>query len=424
MISIPIVLAIFVVLLALGLFLWLWWVGPQAQVPPHLTDAELRRLEVQDRLRQTNYQILTAIALGATFIATIVQLSLTSRQWNTDYELRLKHEQGQAFGEAVNDLAKSGTEGMESLGGAAAYRLFNLAVQNPEDYYSLSSKALVSLVGKATEKNYLTSSQECFLRVDNPFTSDKSPDWYKLPTDRQEPPLVAEEAISVLGDPQFAKIRSIYKNGTCQPSGLLSADPGPLRLDHFRLDNFDLGARDYSCSSLTQTKLRRVNLRGSTLAGADLGGAQLGDDDVPDSPANTGFLNGKKFTTDVAYSIADWQRYRCFITDLRNADLRGATLENAGLEGVDFAGADLTGAILSGADISRANFADVRGLTSAMLAKACAGQPPRSGEDPYNDEDAQPRGIQKGIIISRCNAKWPQKRMSASTNYSTSAEEK
>ena len=71
MISILPFIVVLAVLLSLAVFFWIWWVAPKDQVPPHLTELELRRLEVQDRLRQTNYQILTALGLGATFIATV-----------------------------------------------------------------------------------------------------------------------------------------------------------------------------------------------------------------------------------------------------------------------------------------------------------------------------------------------------------------
>jgi hypothetical protein len=83
---------ILVVLRGLAIFFWIWWAAPRNQVLPHLTDIELKRLEVQDRLRQTNYQILTALGLGATFLATVFQLTLTSRQWSEDFQLRTVQE--------------------------------------------------------------------------------------------------------------------------------------------------------------------------------------------------------------------------------------------------------------------------------------------------------------------------------------------
>jgi uncharacterized protein YjbI with pentapeptide repeats len=254
-----------------------------------------------------------------------------------------------------------------------------LAIQSPQTYFTPVSAALVSFVRTSTHRNNFGWSQECSL-------DDESFLHHFTDFDRQDGPAGAQAALSVLGDPNFARFGQVYSGGACQPSGFLSIQADVVRLDHFKLDNFDLGNRDFSCASMTQTKLRRVNLRGAKLAGADLSGARLADFDISGTPAATGFFRGTPFSTKAYSEIPKWQRYRCFITDLRNADMRDTVLVDAGLGGVDFEDADMTRADLTGADISRANFKNVRGLTYKMISKACAG-----------DDNNQPRHLDDGI---------------------------
>jgi hypothetical protein len=315
--------------LLLALALYYWWRGPVEQVPPHLSDSELRRLEVQDRLRQTNYQLVTAVGLLATFAATFAQVSLNSQQWNTDYRLRLDHEQAQVFSDAMSELAK---DQAGRVGGHAVYRLRGLALQNPQAYFIPVSDALISFVRTSTRKNDLGWSQECSLEAQsylNPFAD----------FNRQEGPEGALAALSVLGDPSFARFGIVYSREACHQSGLLRIDADQVRLDHFKLDNFDLGNRDFSCSSMTQARLHRVNFRGTKLAGANLSGALLADFDISGTPAATGAFHGGAFSTLAYKRIPEWQRYRCF-----------------------------------SADISRARFTDVHGLTNKMISSACVGQ--------------------------------------------------
>lgn len=382
----------FVVVFSLALWFF-WWRTPQTQVPPHLSDPELRRLEVQDRLRQTQYQVVTAIGLVATFFATVAQLSYNIKQWNTENRLKLYHEQAQVFHDATSDLTK---ENAAHLAGHAAYRLRNLALENPETYYNTVNEALVSFVRTSTADNNLMRSSECAVPAGSGGNF----------VDRQEGPAAALAALSVLGDPAFARYGQVYRRGECRQSGLLSTDADVVRLDHFKLDNFDLGNRDFSCSSMTQTRLRRVNFRGTTLAGANLAGARLADFDIDGSPAAIGGIGDTRgFSIALANSLPEWQRYRCFISDLRDADLRDATLTNAALSGVDFRGADMTGADLCGADISRANFEDVRGLTSKMIKRACVGKTLEgAGNDAVDDENQPISKFKVNLKVNRCYA--------------------
>jgi hypothetical protein len=114
------IFAAVLVILLLAISLYYWWRGPREQVLPHLSETELRRLEVEDRLRQTSYQLVTAIGLFATFAATFAQVSLNTQQWNTDYLLKRDHEQAQVFSDATKDL---GNDKTGDVAGHAAYRL-------------------------------------------------------------------------------------------------------------------------------------------------------------------------------------------------------------------------------------------------------------------------------------------------------------
>ena len=57
---------------------------------------------------------------------------------------------------------------------------------------------------------------------------------------------------------------------------------------------------------------------------------------------------------------------------LKNADLREVWLNYAHLKDADLSGADLTGAILSTAQIQGADLSTARGVTQAMINRACA----------------------------------------------------
>ena len=127
MLSLVLSLAGFAVVVVIVVFVWFWWAAPRDQVPPHLNANELRRLEVQDRLRQTNYQVLTALGLGATFLATIFQFSITTRQWAADYKLKSAQERLTQYTEAIKAI---GTNNSGShVAGITTLQL--LGVQDP-----------------------------------------------------------------------------------------------------------------------------------------------------------------------------------------------------------------------------------------------------------------------------------------------------
>lgn len=379
MISILPFIVVLAVLLSLAVFFWIWWVAPKDQVPPHLTELELRRLEVQDRLRQTNYQILTALGLGATFIATVFQLALTSRQWSQDYQFKISQERLGHYSDALKAIGQEGAPQIAGIGS-----LYNLALQDPAGYHFQVNDVLSALVKKNADKSPMSISLEC----NGPGHELES---------RSEARAEVQAAMTVLGNRRFASYRARVLNGACETGG----DLANLRLDHLYLDELDLGERDFSCASLTQTKLHIVNFRGAWLRGTDFSGARFADFETPLFPEAD--IADKLYTDEKKGGPPDWKKYRCWVTDFRYADLTGAKFEGAALDGADFGGADLTKANLCRADVSRANFTKAKGLTSEMIKESCVG---KSSNDGSTDVTAQPFGLSelfgKEFMIQRC----------------------
>ncbi len=248
-----------IVLLVLTVFLWLWWIGPREQVPPHLTEAELRRLEVQDRLRQTNYQILTAFGLGATFIATVFQLAMTSRQWNQDFELKTVQERLGQYANALKALSERGPAQISGINS-----LSNLALQDPDGYHSPVNDVLSALVRQKATATPMRASQEC--------NEDSS-----APYPRGEATPAIQYAMTALGNRKFASYRDKLVRGACESSSGKSTDLETVRLDHAFLDELDLSGRDLSCVGLSQAQIHVASLRSAILQGTDFRGARIAD---------------------------------------------------------------------------------------------------------------------------------------------------
>lgn len=374
-----------VVLLALAVFFWIWWSAPRDQVPPHLTEAELRRLEVQDRLRQTNYQILAALGLGATFLATVFQLAMTSRQWNEDFELKSAQERLTQYADALKAISERGAPATAGIGS-----LVNLALQDPEGYRSQAHTVLSALVRKeAATTSPMQSSQEC--------GDDHAPQYPRGEAD----PMV-QAAITALGNRALAAYRDKFKfaSGTCESWAEDGRDLVTLSFDHRYLDELDLSRRDFSCLGLSQAQLHLVSFYKTILRGADFRGARIADYETPNFPKDEIIKNGL-YAEGKRPGQPAWRTYRCLATDFRGADLTGADFGGAAVGGADFSGADLTNANFCGADISRANFTAAKGITNSMFDDACVGT---SIDDPFKrtDWDAQPVGLR--FLVFRCHA--------------------
>jgi uncharacterized protein YjbI with pentapeptide repeats len=414
MMSVVLVFAVFFILMLLAVFFWFWWVGPRDQVPPHLTEQELRRLEVQDRIRQTNYQVLTALALGATFLTTLFQFLISSQHWTTEFESKANQERTSQFIEAVRQLDQGSQPPKTEAGGAASTSdvsatsiagmrtLYLLGMQRPSEYHGQAHNLLSAyVVSKTRGKSVLADSREC--RNDfgmSPAAFGELLNYEKdhnIREEREEGLPAVQAAMASLGDRKFSKFR-VHDEGTGCKS---RAGTYKLTLEHVTLDNLDLSGMELSCALMSQAKLRRVSFKGANLASADLRGARLADYDIPNSPAATGAIRDRLYAAEAASGPPEWKPHRCWVTDLRGANLAHANFEGAALGGADLTDADLTGANLCRTDISRANFTRVKGLSLEVLRDACAGRP---DSDETVHKEAQPVGLKAEFYpIKRCS---------------------
>jgi uncharacterized protein YjbI with pentapeptide repeats len=390
MISLLISFVAFLIIFGTAGFLWFWWAVPRDQVPPHLDDAELRRLEVQDRLRQTSYQILTALGLGATLLASLIQAAITTGQWSADYELKAAQERLTQYADAIKTIDPKGSP-TANVAGITTLQV--LAAEDPKRFHQRANEVLVQFISEKQKDNFMLASSEC---------GTNSLIW----SARDEAPFSLKIAMQAIGHSQFAQGRLNFSTDMCA-NARRSVDHGPVGLEHMRLDNLDLSGRDYSCAKMSQSHFHRSSFNNTDLRRADLRGAQLADFDTPDYPGDE-IVNGGK--------IPEWQRYRCLYTDFKYAKLNEANFEGAFIAGADLSNADVTGANFCGADVSRVNFTNAKGLSAEMLRDACVGpsfSKRRFGvrKRPYwKDVRAQPVGISplgEGFKVAQCRASKP-----------------
>lgn len=396
-------LVAFIIFLFLALVAFLWYrrAGRSAQVPLHSTEINLRRLEVQDRLRQTNYQALTAFyqvvaaaALVATFVATIYQFSTTTRQWAAEYELKAAQERLTQYTEAIKTIGKESSLTAQ-ISGITTLQL--LGVQDPERFHHRISEVLTQFIADLYSENNMTPSSWC---EDDSISSP--------PYDLDQAPPALKAAVKAIGHPHFAAHRLNYSVDKCDPERQ-SIDRGPISLENMKLDNLDLSGRDFSCAKMLQSQFRRNDFLNADLRGADLRRIDVADSSTPGFSAAT---RGKKIHDELDGGPLKRRAYRCWITDFRHAKLQDANLVEAKLAGADFRWADFSGAKLCGADLSRANVSASKGLSAEMLADACAGPRIEKKEIEADArlavvEEDQPVGIEifgKDFRIPRCTS--------------------
>ena len=392
-------LGAFIIFLPLIAVLWLLRAARRAQVPLHSTEINLRRLEVQDRLRQTNYQLLTAAyqllaatALGATFLATMVQFGTTTRQWAADYELKSAQERLTQYTEAIKTIGKESPPTAQ-ISGITTLQL--LGVQDPERFHHRVSEVLTQFIADLHSDNKMTPSSWC---EDDSISSP--------PYDLNQAPPALKAAMKAIGHPQFAAHRLNYSVDKCNPDKQ-TIDRGPISLENMKLDNLDLSGRDFSCAKMLQSQFRRNGFFKADLRGADLRRIDVGDSSTPGFPTAT---MGNKIHKEADGGPLKRRAYRCWITDFRYAKLQDANLVEAKFGGADFRGADFSGAKICGADLSRVDFSGAKGLSAEMLADACVGS--RKDKDAMKadprlavDEENQPVGIEifgEKFRIPRC----------------------
>jgi Pentapeptide repeats (8 copies) len=380
-------LGAFIIFLPLVAFLWLLRTARRAEVPLHSTEINLRRLEVQDRLRQTKYQVLTAayqlvaaVALGATFLATMIQFGTTTQQWAADYELKSAQERLTQYTEAIKTVGKDSPPTAQ-ISGITTLQL--LGVQDPERFHHRVSEVLTQFIADLHSENKMTLSSWC---GDDSISSP--------PYDLDQAPPALKAAVKAIGHPQFAAHRLNYSVDKCNLEKQ-SIDRGRISLENMKLDNLDLSGRDFSCAKMLQSQFRRNEFFKADLRGADLRRIDVADSSTPGFPTAT---IGNKIHKEADGGALKRRAYRCWIADFRYAKLQDANLMEAKLAGADFRWADFSGANLCGADLSRANFSAASGLSAAILADACVG--PRMDKDAMKadpklvvDEENQPVGI-------------------------------
>jgi uncharacterized protein YjbI with pentapeptide repeats len=309
---------------------------------------------------------------------------MTSRQWSQDFELKTAQERVGQYADALKAISGKGAPAISGIGSLA-----NLALKDPAGYQSQVHGVLSALVRQQATKSSMALSGECNDELGSQYSRSEA-----LPE--------VQAAMTALGNRRFASYRDRFVASACESASSDDSDLILLSLDHRYLDELDLGRRDFSCAGMSQAQLHRVNFRDAILRGTDFRGARIADFETP------GFdkagITDNLYEPDKPGGVAEWARYRCWVTDFRNADLTGANFEGAAVDGADFRGADLTGANFCCADVSRANFTDAKGLTMEMLFDtACVGK----FIDSSLDEAAQPVGL--NFKISRCypNKKCP-----------------
>jgi uncharacterized protein YjbI with pentapeptide repeats len=312
-------------------------------VLPHLTELELKRLETEDRLRQTTYQLLGGGALVLTFVLTVIQSFVNARQWSLDYEVRTHQERLTHFTESIKAIA---IQGDSTAHVAGFYSLRLLASSDPDSYYLLVRDTLATSIRTLATKDAVTAaglSLECGASLGQAKRQD-----------REEAIPEIQAAMNVLGDPEFAKHRIMQQVGA-------------VALEHLYLDDLNLSYMDFSGAFMSQSRFRRTNLAHAQLIGTDFRGAQFDDWQIPGSAASAGRSGSFLYDEE-----AEWRRYRCWVADFRHARLEGADFSGAGLAGADFRDAFLKGAVFWGANVSRANFMGAHDLTPEQLGQMCS----------------------------------------------------
>lgn len=355
------------VIFAAGGFFWAWWSVPRDLVPPHLTKDDLGRLETEDRLRQTSYQMLAGGALVLTFCLTMYQSVTNYNQWASDYALRARQAEVTHLSEALKALT---LERNPAARVAGYYSLRQLVVSYPEQALLTSGVVTHSLRSIANDRDPFSKSDpsvECG-GMGSPSR-----------TDREDADPEVQVAMIILGDEKLASHRSVRFDGTSCKVASGSTSLSTINLSHLALDNLDLNGADFSCLDMTQSRFHRTNFREASLQGTNFGGSSFDDWKTP------GFLNiinesqpdtgGTKRAEWLYASERDWKRSRCWIADFRKANLTKAVFSGAGLAGVDFRSANLTGAEFENANISRANFRGAK-VTPEQLSRACAQEQP------------------------------------------------
>ena len=358
---------------ALLLYFWAWYSLPRFQVPIHLSEQELKVLEVQDQLRKTQIQVPIVIALVATFILVLIQFGINSRQWTTDFELRSTQTQMNQFAEAVKGLT---TETQESHV-AGIYALQYLVGIDADQNIRRVHEMLASTVRSHANKEIMRYSVECNGPVDGRLQ------------DREEAEEDVLAAMTVIGNKLYAgHFNQQYDSRAkmCRPKSddlkRVTQLADPPTLEHRFLDDLNLSETDFSCAKFSASRFRRTSFEYANLLGADFRAAIFENKDMLGLNEDVDNYRKRYPDKNVAewlHKNADvnWKRYRCWSVFFKNAFLDGAKFDHAQLSGAVFESASLTDAGFDQANITLADFRGAK-VTAAQLDKACVwgdGQP-------------------------------------------------
>lgn len=353
-------------------YFWVWLRWPRSQVPVHLSPHELRILVIQDQLRKTQIQIPIVIALVATFILVLVQFSINSRQWTTDFELRNTQLQMNQFADAVKSMSGRSVESRV----AGIYALQNLVGLDVDRNVRRVNEMLTATVRSRTTEERLRRSIECNGEASGP-------------QDREEALEDVQAGLTVIGNKQYAaKFTLDYDpdQKVCVPKREraekfihLSFRP---RLEHRFLDNLNLAETDFSCSNFSASRIRRTSFEYANLQGADFRATIFENRDMLGLKEAVDESRRTAPEADVATWIHTapengWRRYRCWSTFFKHAFLDGADFTSAQLSGAVFENASLKETKFDYANITLADFRGTK-VTADQLRLACVwddGQP-------------------------------------------------
>ena len=357
-----------VVCFALGAFFWAWWAVPRNRVLPHLSPEELKLLETEDRLRQTNYQLLAGGALVFTFCLTMYQSVISYGQWVDDHSVRTQQAKVTHLSEAIKALSAEKSPAVRIAG---FYSFRQLAVIYPDQEAELALAVLLeSARSAATDKDNAGKWGQKSIECNETQYGQAS---------REEAPPELQAAMKILGELALADARNLIYDGTKCRAKIIGKPSHFTSLSHLLLDNLDLRGSNFACTDMTQSHFRRTDFENADLQGARFGGASFDDWKTPGfvdainrgEPSN----EGTKRARWLYEKEAPWRRHRCWVANFGKAKLGGANFTNAGLGGANFSEADLTGAAFNGANISRANFRKAKVLPK-QLEVACADEQP------------------------------------------------
>ena len=223
-----------VVIFAAGSFFWAWWAVPKDRVPPHLTKDDLSRLETEDRLRQTSYQMLAGGALVFTFCLTVYQSATSYSQWTSDYALRTRQAEITHLSEALKALS---LEKNPAARVAGYYSMRQLVLQYPEEALLTTGVLTHSVRAIANERDPYSragASVECG-GVDEPARIRPGGCGRRSAGGHEYP-----------GGSKLATHRLTRFNGKACFLAKGSTSTSTINLSHLALDNLDLNGADFS----------------------------------------------------------------------------------------------------------------------------------------------------------------------------------